>query len=97
MSSVAVVGCDMSFFGHGAEVTRVSGLCTLPINIVNEKIYFILWVWYILLVVMSAAILIWEGFHLICPKLRLATLSRLIKRSAGSCRMVRPTPGTFQD
>lgn len=31
----------------------VSGMCTLPINIVNEKIYLVLWVWYITVVVLT--------------------------------------------
>ena len=68
---------------------RVSGLCTLPINILNEKIYFILWVWYILLIIISVSLLIWEFFHILFPKLRLATLSRRIQRTAVSSRVVR--------
>lgn len=84
-----VVACDMEYFGHTGEAVRVSGMCTLPINIVNEKIYFILFVWYVFLIIVSAALIAWESFHIICSKLRLATMSRLVKRSPSGCRAVR--------
>ena len=35
--------CSMDAFGLTASVSKISGLCTLPVNIVNEKIYLILW------------------------------------------------------
>ena len=38
-----VVMCSMDAFGLTASVSKISGLCTLPVNIVNEKIYLILW------------------------------------------------------
>jgi len=84
-----VVSCDSTYFGPSGEVMRVSGLCTLPINILNEKIYLILWFWYNFLIITSACLLFWECFHILFPKLRLATLSRLVQRKAGSVRMVR--------
>ena len=78
----------MKYFAHTGTAVRVSGMCTLPINIVNEKIYFILFVWYILLIIVSVALLAWECVHILCSKLRLATLSRLVKSSASGCRAV---------
>jgi len=38
-----VVMCSMDTFGVTSSVTKASGMCTLPVNIVNEKIYLILW------------------------------------------------------
>ena len=78
----------MKYFGHTGLPVRVSGMCTLPINIVNEKIYFILFVWYVFLIIVSVALIAWECFHIICSKLRLATLSRLVKKSPSGCRAV---------
>ena len=78
----------MKYFGHTGSPVRVSGMCTLPLNIVNEKIYFILFVWYVFLIIVSAALIAWECFHIICSKLRLATLSKLVKRSPSGCRAV---------
>ena len=78
----------MKYFAHTGTAVRVSGMCTLPVNIVNEKIYFILFVWYVLLIIVSVALLAWQSLHILCSKLRLATLSRLIKNSASGCRAV---------
>ena len=38
-----VVMCSMHIFGVSSSISKVSGMCTLPVNIVNEKIYVILW------------------------------------------------------
>jgi len=38
-----VVMCSMDLFGISNSLSKVSGMCTLPVNIVNEKIYLILW------------------------------------------------------
>jgi len=38
-----VVMCSMDLFGLSNSLSKVSGMCTLPVNIVNEKIYLILW------------------------------------------------------
>ena len=38
-----LVVCDLELFGVTGSFTKASGFCTLPINIVNEKIYLVLW------------------------------------------------------
>ena len=35
------------------NIVKVSGMCTLPVNIVNEKIYLILWFAFILHTILS--------------------------------------------
>ena len=85
----------MNYFGPTAKAVRVSGMCTLPVNIVNEKIYFILFVWYVFLIIVSVALIVWECFHIICSKLRLATLSRLVKRSPSGSRAVSSSSGNL--
>jgi len=48
-----VVMCSMDTFGLTASVSKISGLCTLPVNIVNEKIYLILWFVFLAHVIIS--------------------------------------------
>ena len=38
-----VVTCYMPLFGVSGTLTTVSGMCTLPLNIVHEKIFLVLW------------------------------------------------------
>ena len=85
----------MTYFGVTGNVVPASGLCTLPINIVNEMIYLILWLWYILLILSSVVLLSWKALHVLCPQLRLATLSRLVKKSSAKGRMVRLLDSTL--
>ena len=40
-----VVTCYMPLFGVTGEFTTVSGMCVLPLNIVHEKIFLVLWFW----------------------------------------------------
>jgi len=49
-----LVMCYMPIFGaSGTKVTK-SGLCVLPQNILNEKVYLVLWFWFICLAIISS-------------------------------------------
>ena len=46
--------CTFHKFGPSGTVEKFDGLCVLPLNIINEKIYLFLWFWFIFLTVLSA-------------------------------------------
>ena len=69
----------MNFIGNSGEPTLVSGVCNLPINIINEKIYLLIWVWYILMIVASVLVLLAQLCLLLAPYLRQVTLQRRSK------------------
>ena len=48
----------------------------LPLNIVNEKIYLMLWVWYIILSVLSGLAIIYRIICYFCPDVRAWRLSK---------------------
>ena len=73
--SFIVVMCDMTYMGPTGEPTMVSGMCTLPINIINEKIYAVLWLLYILMIVVSGIVLLGQ-LTLATRYLRHMTLQR---------------------
>ena len=50
--------CSMELFGVSGSNKRVSGMCTLPINIVNEKVYMVLWFWFLLATLVAAVQLV---------------------------------------
>ncbi len=52
-----VTKCTFHKYGPSGTVENHDGLCVLAMNIINEKIYVFLWLWYIVLTV-------WTSIHL---------------------------------
>jgi len=83
-----VVKCSMAYIGPSGEVVNNSGMCTLPVNIINEKIYLTLWIWFIFLVVVSLFCLALQFMLLLFPCVRRHVLLQ--------CNAT-TTPGNLQD
>jgi len=74
--------CTFHRYGSSGDVQRHDAMCILPINIVNEKIYVFLWVWFYFLAIASLVALIYRAITIIIPRVRvMATQSR--------CRLAR--------
>ena len=43
-----VTKCTFHKFGPSGTIEKFDGLCVLPLNIINEKIYVFLWFWFII-------------------------------------------------
>ena len=46
-----ITKCTFHKFGASGSVQKFDGICVLPLNIINEKIYVFLWFWFLLLAV----------------------------------------------
>merc|ERR1711994_185052 len=62
--------CTFHKFGPSGTVEKFDGLCVLPLNIINEKIYVFLWFWFIILTVVSGMQMIYRLIVLMSPRLR---------------------------
>lgn len=90
-----VTKCTFHKYGPSGSVQKFDGLCVLPLNIVNEKIYVFLWFWFIILSILSGISLAYRAAVLLGPKVRLYLLrarSRLsshkeIERIANECQI----------
>jgi hypothetical protein len=69
-----VTKCTFHKYGPSGTVQKFDGLCVLPLNIVNEKIYVFLWFWFILLTLLSALSLIYRFVVLMGTQVRLYLL-----------------------
>ena len=65
-----VVSCSMQVFGPSGTHIKTSSICALPINILNEKAYLLLWFWFLLLTVISLLQLLRQA-ALLVPSFRL--------------------------
>jgi len=45
--------CNLELFGPSGSIMNHDGLCVLPINVLNERIYFLLWFVFLSLLVMT--------------------------------------------
>jgi len=83
-----VVMCSMDLFGVSNSLSKVSGMCTLPVNIVNEKIYLILWFAFLAHTILSMLQLLRQAALLMVVSLR-SGLTPGLTSSLTSPRQVR--------
>lgn len=69
-----VTKCTFHKYGPSGSVQKFDGLCVLPLNIVNEKIYVFLWFWFIILTILTGASLLYRFAVVFMPKVRLYLL-----------------------
>jgi len=78
-----VTKCTFHKFGPSGTVQKFDGLCVLPLNIINEKIYVFLWFWFLLLALVTGIQVLYRVATCLIPSLRemlLKARARLTKR-----------------
>ena len=65
-----VAKCTFYKYGATATIEQYDGLCVLPLNILNEKIYIFLWFWLIFLVILTSFNLLFFTTTLISDQIR---------------------------
>jgi len=84
--------CTFHKFGPSGTVEKFDGLCVLPLNIINEKIYVFLWFWFIILSIVSVIQVLYRMVTLFALPMRemlLRSRCRLVKDKyvvEGVCR-----------
>ena len=82
-----MVACEMQVFGISGSHTKASGICTLPINVVNEKIYLVLWLAFVMASLLSLVQLVHQAL-LVVPPMRPFILPHLSPSSLTSRQVV---------
>lgn len=49
-----VTACTFQTYGVSGHLQDTHGYCILPLNILNEKLYTVLWFWYVFLIAVSS-------------------------------------------
>jgi hypothetical protein len=83
-----ITKCIFHKFGPSGTVMKFDGLCVLPLNIINEKIYIFLWFWFLLLALVTMLQLVYRLAVVLVPCLR-ATLLKVPAQQAEPREQVR--------
>ena len=65
-----VTKCTFHKYGPSGTVEKKDGLCVLPLNIINEKIFIFIWFWLIFVAVITGLFLLYRLATLLAPHLR---------------------------
>lgn len=68
--------CSFHRFGSSGDVQKYDALCILPLNIINEKIYIVMWFWFVFLAVITGLWLCYRVLTLSQSKMRFYVLKR---------------------
>jgi len=65
-----VTKCTFHKYGPSGSIQNIDGLCVLPLNIINEKIYIVLWFWFTFLATVTAIHFVWRVATLSSGRMR---------------------------
>ena len=66
--------CDFHLYGPSGTLQNVDALCVLGVNVLNEKIFLVLWFWLLLLLLVSAGQVLLRFVLLLNPSRRVHIL-----------------------
>ncbi|KAL1494949.1 hypothetical protein ABEB36_010450 [Hypothenemus hampei] len=79
--------CVYTKFGHSGSVVDIDALCVLPLNILNEKFFLIIWYWMIVMFVVTFGALIYRMLVLTWREFRIYLLMAQVRSvSRKKCR-----------
>jgi hypothetical protein len=67
--------CTFHNYGPSGTVEKKDGLCVLPLNIINEKIFIVLWFWLVCVAAITGVFLIYRVAVLLGPQIRVALIT----------------------
>merc|ERR1712112_630006 len=66
--------CTFHKYGPSGTIQNHDGLCVLPINIINEKIYIFIWFWLVFLAAVTGVWLLYRLAIILFHDLRVSTI-----------------------
>lgn len=73
--------CDFYKYGPSGNIQKIDALCILAQNVLNEKIYLFLWIWFFVLAIISLLALLY----------RIAIITQIVKKTTSLNNMFKFT------
>jgi len=73
-----VTKCSMNMYGISGTIEQIDSLCVLAVNVINEKIYIAMWIWLILLNIVSCIVFIFHLLIFSIPTMRKKCLAYIL-------------------
>lgn len=70
-----VAKCTYENYGPSGSIQIIDAICVLPLNVVNEKTYIVLWFWLIILGILTLLCLIYRCVTVCCRSIRVYLLT----------------------
>lgn len=70
-----ITKCTFHKYGSSGSVQKHDALCLLPLNILNEKLFVIMWFWFVILAILGGILLIYRIILLLSRTSRFVLLS----------------------
>lgn len=92
-----ITKCTFHKYGSSGTIQKHDALCVLALNILNEKIYILLWFWFIILAVMSGLAMLYSIVIVLMPSIRETIIRKRYKfgTSASVSTLIRKTQVRF--
>ena len=74
-----ITKCTFHKYGPSGTIEKHDAMCVLPLNIINEKIYVMLWFWFIILAVLTSLHMLYILAAICIPCMRRIMLERKTK------------------
>ena len=68
--------CNFQLIGSSGSVQTIDSICVMALNIVNEKVYLLLWFWLLTLSLVSALAFVWRVVMMSATALRVPMLKK---------------------
>jgi len=83
-----VTKCTFHKYGPTGTIQKLDGLCVLPLNILNEKIYVFLWFWFRFIAIISSLNILYRIVIIMIPSFRVFLLKARTRLSYDELKII---------
>ena len=79
-SPIRIASCDWYRFGTGGKQETINAICVLALNIINDKVFLVVWFWFFFLIFLGVGRMIFRIVQINSVKLRFYMMNLRLHR-----------------